>query len=96
MGVLRGKQQCLSRIAMFIRDASDSNRPKAAQVKYDPRTTRACVGLRDQDDDGSDVTVVAIFSFQTTQSRTKHRIEQEVLKKALSFFRKAGVTLGGG
>jgi hypothetical protein len=40
--------------------------------------------------------VVAIFSFQTIERQNERRIEQEVLKKALSFFRKAGLTLGGG
>src|SRR6476659_8180709 len=54
-----------------------------AQTKYDPETKRAYIELRDQDDDGSDVAVVVIFSLQTTAGATQRTIEQEILRKAL-------------
>jgi hypothetical protein len=68
-----------------------------AQTKYDPETKRAYIELlRDQDDDGSDVAVVVIFSLQTTAGATQRTIEQEILRKALHLLTSATGTLSGG
>jgi hypothetical protein len=67
-----------------------------AQANYDPETKRAYIELRDQDDDGSDVAVVVIFSLQTTAGATQRTIEQEILRKALHLLTSATGTLSGG
>ena len=47
-------------------------------AKYDRETERAYVELRDEDDDGGDVLVVAIFSYRTTARLSKAQIEQDI------------------
>ena len=62
---------------------------KLAQAKYDHRTQRAYVELRDDDDDGGEIVAVTIFSYRTTETLTKRRIEQEIVRKARHILRKA-------
>ena len=47
---------------------------KLVHAKYDRETERAYVELRDEDDDGGDVLVVAIFSYRTTARISKAQI----------------------
>jgi hypothetical protein len=68
---------------------------RLAQAKYDSHTQRAYVELRDDDDDGGEIIAVAIFSFRTTESLTKRRIEQEIVRKARHILRKAGLAADG-
>lgn len=68
---------------------------RLAQAKYDPRTQRAYVELRDEDDDGGEIVAVTIFSYRTTENLTKRRIEQEIVRKARHILRKAGLAADG-
>jgi hypothetical protein len=68
---------------------------KLAHAKYDPHTQRAYVELRGDDDDGGEIVAVAIFSYRTTESLTKRRIEHEIVRKARHIFRKAGLGAAG-
>lgn len=62
---------------------------KLAQAKFDPRTQRAYVELRDEDEDGGEIIVVGIFSYRTTETLSKRQIEQEIVRKARHILRKA-------
>lgn len=68
---------------------------KLAQAKYDAHTQRAYVELRDEDEDGGEIVALAIFSFRSTESLTKRRIEQEIVRKARHVLRKAGLAADG-
>jgi hypothetical protein len=68
---------------------------KLAHARYDPRTQRAYVELRDDDEDGGEIIAVTIFSFRTTERLTKRRIEQEIVRKARHIFIKAGLAADG-
>lgn len=67
---------------------------RLAQAKYDSHTQRAYVELRDDDEDGGEMVAVVVFSFRTTESLTKRRIEQEIVRKARHILRKAGQATG--
>ncbi len=68
---------------------------KLAQAKYDARTQRAYVELRDEDEDGGEIIAVTIFSFRSTQNLTKRQIEQEIVRKARHILKKAGQAAEG-
>jgi hypothetical protein len=60
-----------------------------AQARYDRKTKRAYVELRDADDDGGEMLATAIFSFRTRSSSSNREVEQDVLIKARHVFKKA-------
>jgi hypothetical protein len=60
-----------------------------AQARYDRKTKRAYVELRDADDDGGEMLATAIFSFRTRGSSSQREVEQDVLIKARHVFSKA-------
>ena len=55
---------------------------KLVHAKYDRETERAYVELRDDDKDGGEALVVAIFSYRTTSRVSKAQIEQDIVRKA--------------
>jgi hypothetical protein len=59
-----------------------------AQARYDRKTKRAYVELRDADDDGDEMLATAIFSFRTKSSLSQREVEQDVLIKARHVFKK--------
>jgi len=62
---------------------------KLVHAKYDRETERAYVELRDEDDDGGDVLVVAISSYRTTARLPKAQIEQDIVRKARHMMKRA-------
>jgi hypothetical protein len=60
-----------------------------AQARYDRKTKRAYVELRDADDDGGDMLATAIFSFRTKGSLSDREVEQDVMIEARHVFKKA-------
>jgi hypothetical protein len=64
-----------------------------------PTTTRisrrAYVELRDDDDDGGEMIVTAIFSFRATGIVSKRALEQDLATKARHMMRRASVGLDG-
>ena len=69
--------------------AASTSRFKLVHAKYDRETERAYVELRDEDDDGGDVLVVAIFSYRTTARLSKTQIEQDIVRKARHILKRA-------
>ena len=65
---------------------------KLVHAKYDRETERA-FELRDEDDDGGDVLVVAIFSYRTTARLSKAQIEQDIVRKARHMMKGAAVAI---
>ena len=66
---------------------------KLVHAKYDRETERAYVELRDEDDDGGDVLVVAILSYRTTARLSKAQIEQDIVRKARHMMKRAAVAI---
>ena len=62
---------------------------KLVHAKYDRETERAYVEVRDEDEDGGDVLVVAIFSYRTTSRLSKAQIEQDIVRKARHMMKRA-------
>ena len=62
---------------------------KLVHAKYDRETERAYVELRDEDEDGGDVLVVAIFSYRTTSRLSKAQIWQDIVRKARHMMKRA-------
>ena len=58
-------------------------------AKYDRKTERAYVELRQTDDDGGEQLAVAIFSYRNTQNLTGRQIEPEIVRKARHIFQRA-------
>jgi hypothetical protein len=64
---------------------------KLVRAEYDRQTERAYVELRARDDDGGDAIATAIFSFKTTATLSKRQIEENIVRKARYFLRRAAV-----
>jgi hypothetical protein len=64
---------------------------KLVRAEYDRQTERAYVELRARDDDGGDAIATAIFSFKTTAPLSKRQIEEDIVRKARYFLRRAAV-----
>jgi hypothetical protein len=62
-------------------------------AQYDRETQRAYVELRDMDDDGGEILTVAVFSYRATTRLPRHRIEEEIVRKARHIFKKAALGL---
>jgi len=62
------------------------------QAEYDNRSQRAYVEFRrDDDTDGGEQLVVAIFTFRTRDRLSKQRIKQEVVRKARHVLKRAAL-----
>ena len=64
-------------------------------AQYDRKTRRAYVELRDEDADGGEVIVSAIFSYRRTSIITKRALEQDLATKARHLMRRASIGLDG-
>jgi hypothetical protein len=53
---------------------------RLTHAKYDRKSQRAYVELRDDDGDGGEQLVVAIFSYGTLDNLTKRQIEQAIVR----------------
>ena len=60
-------------------------------AQYDDQTERAYVEFRRGNGDGGEQLVVAIFTFRTKERLTKHRIKEEVVRKARHVLRGAAL-----
>ena len=66
---------------------------RLVHAEYDRRSKRAYVELREEDADGGEVIVTAIFSYRRTSIITKRALEQELSTKARHLMRRASVGL---
>ena len=68
---------------------------RLVQANYDKETRRAYVELRDDDADGDEMIVAAIFSYRRSSIITKRALEQDLATKARHLMRKASIGLNG-
>lgn len=68
---------------------------RLVHAQYDRKSLRAYVELRDDDADGGDVIVTAIFSYRRTSIITKRALEQDLATKARHLMKRAAVGLDG-
>ena len=61
--------------------------------KFERNSKRAYVELREDDADGGEMIVAAIFTFRRTSILTKRALEQEIATKARHLMRRASVGL---
>jgi hypothetical protein len=66
---------------------------RLVHAQYDRRTLRAYVELRDDDADGGEMIVAAIFSYRHSSIRSKQALEQDLATKARHLMRKASIGL---
>jgi hypothetical protein len=64
---------------------------RLVHARYDRKTQRAYVELREPDDDGGEMLASAIFSFRTCTSLTSRQIEQEIVRKARHLLQRAAM-----
>ena len=60
-------------------------------AQYDRKTQRAYVELREDDADGGEIIVAAIFSYRRSGIVTKRALEQDLATKARHMMRRASV-----
>jgi hypothetical protein len=68
---------------------------RLVHAQYDRKSLRAYVELRDDDADGGEVIVTAIFSYRRTSIITKRALEQDLATKARHLMKRASVGLDG-
>jgi hypothetical protein len=68
---------------------------RLVQAQFDQKSRRAYVELRDDDDDGGEMIVSAIFSYRRTSIISKRALEQDLATKARHLMRRASVALDG-
>lgn len=66
---------------------------RLVDARYDRKTLRAYVELRDDDADGGEMIVTAIFSYRRTSVMSKRALEQDLATKARHLMRSASVRL---
>ena len=66
---------------------------RLVQTQYDRHAERGYVELRDDDEDGGEMIVVALFSYRTTASLSKQQIEQDIERKARHMLKRAAAGL---
>jgi hypothetical protein len=66
---------------------------RLVHAHYDQKTLRAYVELRDDDADGGEAIVTAIFSYRRSNIITKRALEQDLATKARHLMRRASVGL---
>src|SRR5262245_6101999 len=64
---------------------------KLVHAKYDRESERAYVELRDEDDDGGEIEILAV-SFRTTARLSKQQIEQDIVRKARHILKRAAAS----
>ena len=69
---------------------------RLVHANYDKKTRRAYVELRDNDADGDEMIVAAIFSYRRSSVITKRALELDLATKARHLMRKAWIGLDGG
>ena len=62
---------------------------RLVHAQYDRESRRAYVELRDDDADGGEVIVVAIFSYRRSSIVTKRALEQDLATKARHLMKRA-------
>ena len=62
---------------------------RLVHARYDRKTRRAYVELRDADDDGGEILASAIFSFRSSTTLTDRQIQQEIVRKARYVMKRA-------
>ena len=62
-------------------------------ARYDRKTRRAYVELRDADDDGGEILVSVIFSFRSTTTLTDRQIQQEIARKSRYVMKRAATAV---
>jgi hypothetical protein len=68
---------------------------RLVHARYDHKSFRAYVELRDKDADGGEMIVIAIFTYPRTSIVSKRSLEQELATKARHLMRKASIGLNG-
>ena len=71
----------------------DSMTFRLIHTNYDKKTRRAYVELRQDDPDGDEMIIAAIFSYRRTSIITKRALEQDLTTKARHLMCKASVVL---
>ena len=66
---------------------------RLVHAHFERNSKRAYVELREEDADGGEMIVAAIFSFRRTSILTKRALEQEIATKARHLMRRASVGL---
>ena len=66
---------------------------RLVHAKFERNSKRAYVELREDDADGGEMIVAAIFTFRRTSILTKRALEQEITTKARHLMRRASVGL---
>ena len=64
-------------------------------AKYDRKTERAYVELREDDADGGEVIATAIFAYRRSNIVTNRALEQDLATKARHILRRASIGLNG-
>jgi hypothetical protein len=62
---------------------------RLVHARYDRKTRRAYVELRDADDDCGGILASAIFSFRSSTTLTDRQIQQEIVRKARYVMKRA-------
>ena len=62
---------------------------RLVHARYDHKTYRAYVELRDADDGGGEILASAIFSFRSATTLTDRQIRQEIVRKARYVMKRA-------
>ena len=68
---------------------------RLVHAHHDRKILRAYVELRDEDTDGGEVIVSAIFSYRRSSIISKRALEQDLATKARHLMRRASVGLNG-
>ena len=66
---------------------------RLVHARYDRKTRRAYVELRDADDDGGEILVSVIFSFRSTTTLTDRHIQQEIARKSRYVMKRAATAV---
>ena len=68
---------------------------RLVHAQYECNSQRAYVELREQDADGGELIVTAIFTYRRTSSISKRALEQDLATKARHMMKRASVGLDG-
>ena len=68
---------------------------RLVHAQYERNSQRAYVELREQDADGGELIVTAIFTYRRTSIITKRALEQDLATKARHIMKRASVGLDG-
>ena len=66
---------------------------RLVHANYDKKTRRAYIELREDDADGDEMIVAAIFSYRRSSITTKRALEHDLATKARHLMRRASVGL---